>query len=337
MSYGAIVSAVVAAGSAAYSSSQQKKAAEKAANVSSEEFKAVIDYAKKNPEAFGSKPDEWNSLDYAPLFQTDPGYANLAAQVIAGNQGNLDASTQLSRDTNAYATEDARTRMNQWYPGFQDAFSQQQQNTSNLLAGRLPWEDIMGIAARRTEANSLLGGAGNSQQVAADLGLTRLSLMQQGERSLNANADLVGRIDPFARRIMPQSMFVDTGQAISTAATENWQDYQAAAAERDAAFAYEMMADPYHQGMLNLYAGAAGINTAGAQQSAAANIMAAQQQGQSMQQLGQIAGQLATAYFGGQQSSGGYGSGGAWGTDYSDPSTQSGAQIRNMSDRPSTT
>src|SRR6187431_1989575 len=255
MSYVAIAGTVISVAGSAYAANQSKKAAAKAGGSLDE----AIAYARVHPEAFGSKPDSWDQLDYAPLFQTDPGYANMAASVVAGNQRNLPGTIGLSRDVNAYATEDAKTRMGAWDPTFQDSFAQQQQNTSNLLAGRLPFEDLQGITSRRSELNSILGGAGNGQQTAADLGLSRIGLMQQGQAALNSNADLISRVDPFARRVTPQSMFVDTNQAINNAIGENWNDYQAAAKERDAAFAYEALADPYQQGLLNLLAGQSGF------------------------------------------------------------------------------
>lgn len=310
MSYAAIAAAVIGVAGTAYSSSQQKKAA----GAGGARLDEAIAYARRHPDAFGRRPDEWNSLDYAPLFRSDPGYADLAGDTIAGNRANFGAAAMLSTANNEWALADERARVAAWDPTFEDSFAIQQQNTQNLLNGVLPFEDLQGITAQRSELNSILGGAGNSQQTAADLGLRRLDLMQQGQNALNSNEGLISRLSPFARRTTPQSMFVNPEQVINSAVGENWQDYQAAAQERDAAFAFEAMADPYQQGMLNLLSGQAGI-------AAGASPLGG---GINWAQIGQAAGGAINAYQNRNTAqSGGGGTGGtsAWGSSYTGGAT----------------
>lgn len=309
MSYAAIASAVIGVAGTAYSSSQQKKAA----GQSGARLDEAIAYARRHPEAFGNKPDEWNSLDYVPLFRSDPGYAGLAGDAIAGNRANFGAAAMLSTANNEWALADEQARIAAWDPTFEDSFAIQQRNTQNLLNGILPYEDIQGVAANRSEINSILGGSGNGQQTAADLGLRRIDLMRQGEQSLNANEGLISRLSPFARRTTPQSMFVNPQDVISSAVGENWQDYQAAAQERDAAFAFEAMADPYQQGLLNLLSGQAGI-------AAGASPVGG---GTNWAQIAQMAGGAINAYQNrntAQNTGGGAGTS-AWGTGYTGGAT----------------
>ncbi len=213
-------------------------------------------FAADNPQAFGEKIP-FEKVEYNPLYLQDPGYGNAAGDVAAGNQRNLPAFTGLAKDTNAFIDEDTLARINKMYPGFGDAFGQQQSNTLNLLRGVIPYEDAAGIAGRRAEAASLAGGGFPSQQVAADLGLTRLGLMQQGQQALQANANLAETINPVNRRLLPQSMFVDTMAAISAMINENQFGASFAQQERNAEFNAALLPDPQAAGMLNLMSGQA--------------------------------------------------------------------------------
>jgi hypothetical protein len=219
-------------------------------------------FAADNPQAFGEKIP-FRPVEYKPLYQEDSGYGNAAGDVAAGNQRNLPAFTGLAKDTNAFIDEDTLARINKLYPGFGDAFGKQQSNTLDLLRGVIPYEDAAGIAGRRAEAASLAGGGFPSQQVAADLGLTRLGLMQQGQQALQANANLAETINPVNRRLLPQSMFVDTMSAISAMINENQFGASFAQQERDAEFNAALVPEPQSAGMLRLMSGQAGMASGG--------------------------------------------------------------------------
>jgi hypothetical protein len=289
------VAVAVSAGSAAYASHQANKKAKQANSQAQgvrDAYGRVVQYAKMNPEAFGEKID-FSPVAYDPLFQKDPGYGKIAGDTIAGNQRNLGANLNLMRDTNQGITQDALTRINTIYPQFQGQFNQQSQNTANLLAGQIPQEDRNAMTARRTEAQSLGGGGVNQQQVAADLGLSRMQAMEAGAAGLTNNLNLWNSIDPLSRRVNPQSMFVDPQQAINSSIQENQFDATQAAAERDAAINYAMMPDPRKAGMMNLLAGQAGVQAAtpmqGMQNVGAAALMAGATAGLGAWQQGQAA------------------------------------------------
>lgn len=265
MSWGMVA---VAAGSAIVGGISANSA-NKRAKAAAGSMDDAIAYARRNPGVFGEKIN-FEGIEYTPLFQQDPGYANMAGDVIAGNRRNLGANIALTSDTNDAITTDALDRINRMYPGFQDAFGQQSQNTMNFLRGDLPMEDRARIAAQRSEAVSLGGGGGNlAQQTAADLGLARIDLMNQGAAQLTNNVNLMDRINPVAGMLRPQSNFVDVGQAINSAVAENQFDATFAASERDAEFNASLIPDPKKAGMLNLLSARAGVQAANPQQSVA--------------------------------------------------------------------
>ena len=256
------VAAVATVGSAAYGAYNSNKNAKGVRNA----YGDVMKYAQRNPGVFGEKI-EFEPVDYSPLFKSDPGYGKIAGDTIAGNQRNLPAGINLMQGTNAAITQDSLTRLNALYPQFQGQFNQQSRNTSNLLSGLIPQEDRNAITARRTEAQSLGGGGANQQQVAADLGLTRMQAMEAGAANLTNNMNLWNAIDPISRRVTPQSMFVDPSQAIQSSIAENQFASTFAAQERDAEINYGMLPDPQKAGMLNLLSGKAGVQAATPMQS----------------------------------------------------------------------
>ena len=258
------VSTAVSVGGGLLNTAASSQAASKRSAASARGQQAMIDYARANPSVFGEKM-KFENVDYSPLFKQDAGYGNLAGDVIAGNKRNLPAAQELAGATNEWITQDAMRRMEQIYPMFGTSFNQQAQNTQNLLRGQLPTEDLQALTARRTEAQSLGGGGANAQQVAADLGLARLDLMNRGAEGLAGNVNLWNAIDPLSRRLTPQSMFVDTGAAIQSAIAENQFSSTFAASERDAAFNAAMMPDPQKAGMLNLLSSQAGAAAAAPQ------------------------------------------------------------------------
>lgn len=259
------VSTAVSVGGGIIGTLSSNASASRRASASAAGQQSLIDYAKANPAVFGEKT-KFESVDYSPLFKQDAGYGNLAGEVIAGNQRNLPAAQKLAGETNTWLTQDAMRRMEQIYPMFGTSFNQQAQNTQNLLRGQLPMEDQQAMTARRTEAQSLGGGGANAQQVAADLGLARLDLMNRGAESLAGNVNMWNAIDPLSRQMTPQSMFVDTGAAINSAIAENQFASTFAASERDSAFNAAMIPDPQKAGMFNLLASQAGAAAAAPQQ-----------------------------------------------------------------------
>jgi hypothetical protein len=306
MSWGIVAVTAVSAVGAGISASQANKSRKSQMGA----FDDAIAYAEANPGAFGFKP-EFEEIDYEPLFRQDPGYANIAGDAIRGNQRNFGDITGLVSDTNEFIDQDALNRIEGLYPGFLDTFGMQQRNTDAMLAGVIPFEDMQGITGRRAEAISLGGGGFGGQQTAADLGLTRLQLMQAGQAALAANIDIANAVNPIERRLTPQSLFVDPTQAIQLAVGENQFDATFAANERNAAFNASMTPDPQLAGRLNLLAARGGAQAAVApQQSVLGNaLMAGAQTYLTQSRLGQT-GQAAPRASSGAQavplSQGGY-------------------------------
>lgn len=270
MSWAAVAVGVVAAGASAVSTSQANKKAKAVGN----SLNDTIAFARDNPSVFGEKID-FEAVDYSPLFREDAGYANLAGDVTAGNRRNLPEVLKLTSDTNKGITANSVDRLNTLYPGFADAFAQQSQNTQNMLRGEIPTEDRNAISARRSEAIALGGGGNTGQQVAADLGLMRMDLMGRGEAALTNNTNLLNIFDPINRHLVPQSSFVDVGQAINSAVAENQFDATFAAAERDAEFNAALIPDPQKAGLMNLLAARSGLQAANPQQNVLLNAAVA--------------------------------------------------------------
>ncbi len=290
------VGVAVAVGTSVYSGVQSNKRA-KAIGGS---LDGAIAMARRDPKGiFGEKLD-FEGIDYSPLFEQDPGFGNMAGDVIAGNRRNLPANLALTGDTNKGITAQSVDRMQTLYPEFGAAFNQQSQNTMALLRGEIPQEDEDMLTARRTEAQSLGGGGAGRQQVAADLGLSRMDAMESGARNLSNNANLMNLIDPIARHLTPQSNFVDVGQAISTASAENQFRATFMASERDAELNYAMMPDPQKAGMMNLLASREGLKAGNPQTSVlggalvagAGSYMGTYNNNKAFQQQQQLMGQL---------------------------------------------
>lgn len=265
MSWAIVAVGTVAAVGAGVSASQANKRAKSVGNSLNES----IAFARRDPAGvFGEKID-FEGVDYNALYRGDPGYANMAGDVTRGNQRNLPDILRLTSETNRGITQDSLNRINTLYPGFQESFAQQSQNTQNFLRGDIPQEDRDMLASRRSEAIALGGGGNTGQQTAADLGLARMDLMERGAAGLTNNTNLLNSIDPLSRHLTPQSSFVDVGQAINSAVAENQFASTFAASERDAEFNASLIPDPQKRGMLDLLSARAGLQAANPQQSVA--------------------------------------------------------------------
>jgi len=267
-----ITAAVIAAGATVYAGSQNASAGKKQAKAQ----RAVYDKAASNPEAyFGSIPEP---VDYTPLYQSDPGYANATGQVIAGNRRNLKAATRLSGDVNKAISAQALERIKGWDPTFVGAMSQLSNNRNSALAGYLPYQDALGITADRGRlANDLGMAGGSSPQIAADLGLSRLDLQSNvGPQLSQTIASIFGQVDPIGRHESPQNYLLYPNQAVP------WmiQESQFAAGFQQSENAIAAMADPAKAGLLNLQAFNAGF--AGSAQRGNAMIGTSIAQGASM-------------------------------------------------------
>lgn len=268
-----VIAGVAAAGASAYGYAQQQKNKKQLAGAAAN-------------GAYGFRPI-YEPVEYNPLYEDDPGYAQLAGDTIRGNLGNLPTILELVRQTNKGVAEQYRNRAEGMYPGLQGDFAQQQRNTSMQLRGELPFEDVRGIIGDTTERQSLLGNFNSSPQVAADLGLTRLQVMQGGQQALGANVGLMEALYPVQAVELPQKSFLYPSQTVPWAIGENQFNYTADAAERTLEMQVNASADPAAAAQANMAALQMGMQQGGGGY------------GGQAQQLGASAGQIASAFGGG--------------------------------------
>lgn len=262
--------AVVAAG--AIAGGVSANSASKKAKSANSEYDKLVEFARDNPAAFGEKLD-WKNINYSPLYPDGGGYSDIAGQTINGNRANFGAASSLAGMTNDWLAAQQNARLNQFDPTFMSSYGQNAQNTANLLNGVIPQEDIAGIVNNRTQMQALSGANTGGGQVAADLGLTRLQLMQQGAQQLNQNANLYNSLFPQQNYMRPDSLFVDTSAAINTALQENQFAYNAMVNERNQRLGYAAQPDPYEAGIMDLLAGRAGMKAGNATQGAGAGAL----------------------------------------------------------------
>lgn len=156
---------------------------------------------------FGQKPE---AAKYEPIDFTDE-----QLQAIVGNINNLGATSDLMGQQNALIDQDAMRRAKKFIPGFRDSLRLEGQATGDLLAGRLPYDDVLDIAANRNEATNALGipGTGASATL-RDLGLSRLDAIKSGAGMLNGMVQLAESVDPVSRRARPQDSAVNPADRI---------------------------------------------------------------------------------------------------------------------------
>lgn len=269
MSWVAVGVAAVGAVGGGISASQSNKKAKGALGG----YDKVVEYARGKPGAFGKKLD-WKNAEFTPLFDENGNYSQFAANTIQGNADNFGAAAGLSDQVNNWMTNSQQQRLNAFDPTFMDSYGQNAQNTSNMLNGVIPQEDMNGIISNRTQRQQLAGANPGGQQVAADLGLTRMGLMQQGSQQLGQNASIFNQLFPQGSYMRPDSMFVDVPAALNSAIQENQFGANFAANERTLAANAAAQPDPYQAGMLNLLASRAGMQAGMPQQSVAGGALA---------------------------------------------------------------
>jgi hypothetical protein len=182
-------------------------------------------------------------------------------------------------------------------------------NASELLNGRLPFDDVMGIVSNRQELSNTLGTPGTSTNATLkDLGMSRLSAMNQGGDMMSRIAQLAQMIDPMEQRSRPQDWMTTPSQTIPWKIGE--QEFGATLEANQAMFAHGV---EQNNAVLKATGDPSLINNFGANylQSVAGGAPAsggqAQGGGVNYAQIAQMLGQAYQAY----QGQGGGGGGGA--------------------------
>lgn len=246
-----VTSAVIAAGAKAHGA----YATSKANKAQAQAQQGLYNSAQGNAGAiFGSIPEP---VEYNPLFKSDPGYGNIAAETLAGSRRNLPSASALTAGINKAITAQAQGRINAWDPTFVGAMSKLQANRNAALSGYLPYEDALSIAGDRGALSNDLGNAGGGgPQIAADLGLKRMDLMNNVGPNLSASiSDILNQIDPIARHATPQDYLLAPSQTVPWAIQEN--QFGATFQQQENAIA--AMANPAAAGLFNMQAFNAGF------------------------------------------------------------------------------
>lgn len=256
-----VTSAVIAAGAtaySAYSTSQANKAQARAAQ-------GLYGQAQGNAGAiFGERPE---LVEYTPLFKSDPGYRQLAADTIDGSRANAGRASALTDAINKAITKQAQGRINSWDPTFVGAMAQLQRNRNMALNGVLPASDVMSITGDRGKLANDLGYAGGSgPQIAADLGLKQLDLQTNVGPNLAARiTEILNQVDPIGRHATPQDYLLSPSQTVPWAIQENQFGAEFQSQQNLIAAA----ADPAAAGLFNLQAFNSGFAGQGANDNAA--------------------------------------------------------------------
>jgi hypothetical protein len=178
-----IIGALATAGSAAYQANQ-------ASNID----------AGQTPEAALYQP-----VDYGDL-QTD---------TLVDNYQNLDAMNWVSRKANRFLTQQDLRRAEKFVPGFKSIMATQGANVNDLVNGRLPYDDALGIVGESNSLSNAIGIPGTGAPgTLRDLGLSQLQGMQAGQGLLQGMVGIAEQVSPIARYSRPQDFMLTPSQTI---------------------------------------------------------------------------------------------------------------------------
>lgn len=130
-------------------------------------------------------------------------------QAILQNLANFQDAAALTRQTNNSITNDALKRIAALVPGYQSAVQRYGLAASDLLNGRLPFNDVTQILGDRSAFTSTVGIPGTAGPASLrDLGLSQLQGLQTGGSILKDMVQMAQTISPVERYATPQQMFV---------------------------------------------------------------------------------------------------------------------------------
>lgn len=222
MSYAAIaVAAGTAIAGVASSSAQRRDQKQRQGNVSN-----ILNGLSNGgwngysaADIFGSRvaPAEFQNRAYNPLD-----YASVQGDTIAGNRANLPSILGLTDAINGALRNDSSMRIEQFAPGFGDNLKTMTNAAKSLVAGRLPYEDVMDIVSNRQGLGNTLGTAGTfGNATLKDLGLSRLQAMQTGSEMMSRIGNLVEAVDPIGQRSRPQDWTLAPTQTVPLKQADN--------------------------------------------------------------------------------------------------------------------
>ena len=261
---------------------------------------------KDGANVFGTKPE---GIEYEPVHYTPVNYGDVQMDTIHNQQKAMPDINSLTASINKALRDDSETRINGWVPGFTKSLGTMGNNASELLNGRLPFQDVLDIVSKRQELSNTLGTPGTSTNATLrDLGLSRLDAMNQGGDMMSRITQLAQAIDPMEQRSRPQDWMYTPSQSIPWKIQE--QQFGATLEANQAMFKHGV---DQNNAVLAATGDPSAINQFGASylQNVAGGVpQSGGQQGGGVN-YAQIASMLGQAYqaYQGQQGGGGYGGG----------------------------
>ncbi len=158
-------------------------------------------------DIFGSRPE---AALFEPIDLTDALIEN-----ITDNRNILPSADRFADEINTFTVDNDINRLEQIYPGFQGNLSQVSGVTSDLLHGRLPFDDVLDIVSDRQELSNALGTPGGSAPATlADLGLRRLDAIDQGANMFQRFINTANQISPLQNQTRPGDLLLTPQQRI---------------------------------------------------------------------------------------------------------------------------
>lgn len=224
----AIAAALIGVAGTAYGAYSQQQAAKDAA--------AGSQSALQGGE-FGEVPQ---AALYEPInFNEEQRYA------IGANLDAMNRIKQLVNVTNPFITKDALRRVRDLVPAFTQSMRQMGSNTTSLLSGQLPFDDVADIVSDRASLGGGIGTPGTAGPATMkDLGLSRLDAMKTGAGMLGEMVNMAETISPRGSYINPREMFVSPldrirlemeQRQLEQQSTQNYYNLEASANPNEAA------------------------------------------------------------------------------------------------------
>ena len=217
---------IAMAAASAYGAYKQNKAQKEAGGAGAKATEQMISDVTNGgwngynaADIFGSRvaPAEFQNRAYNPLD-----YASVQGDTIAGNRANLPSILGLTDAINGALRNDSSMRIEQFAPGFGDNLKTMTNAAKSLVAGRLPYEDVMDIVSNRQGLGNTLGTAGTfGNATLKDLGMSRLQAMQTGSEMMSRIGNLVDAVDPIGQRSRPQDWTLAPTQTVPLKQADN--------------------------------------------------------------------------------------------------------------------
>jgi hypothetical protein len=193
-----VAGTVAGAGATLYATNQQSKAAKKAAG-------AVNVGGKPKAANYDSVDIDKEQLD-----------------AILANLNSLYANKNLVDSSGAVLSQADLARASRLIPNYRQMMQQQATNAGSLLEGKLPYDDVLQIAADRGSLSGALGTPGTAGPATLrDLGLSRLDAIKTGSGLMKGMVDIAETISPVSRYLTPASSMISPTDRIRTAIEQN--------------------------------------------------------------------------------------------------------------------